>query len=399
MKASTAKRRLESLRKEGNVVKGLMKDLQAGFFEREDIGRREYRQEMGDLEKRIAEILREQTRLVSSRPGLLGFGRRGNTGDELRRLKELAEETQHKYFESGAISKAAYREAMRELNIERAEIEKGLKKKLDKNSRAPAACIILAMLLLTAFAGGVRAIGTGSRADALAAIDSGVSDINEMQMLGFGISRANDTLNEAMLLFSQGSYAGAESLARYVGAIKEKAVSADGLVDEAEAGIYETGTLGADVSSARELFEKGLEELRKERFEEAETLLKQSLEKLEEAKAGLAMQKAMQAAEQGNIAGFLRENWLFLAGLLALASAVVLGIYKATKAGRKRGKIKSLREEKGNIEEIIKKMQKAYFEEGTMSKSEYLLRLAEHQKRSGRIKKELLLLTKRQGHA
>jgi len=420
------KRRLKSLKKEESVIKEMIKDLQSRYFDGSKMGKGEYKRLLMDHEARLAKIKKERARLVSRRVRLIGLG---NAAKRLERernhIMELLKENQVKYFEQASISKAFYKENDRELRAEIAEIEKDIEKaKKVKSNEKQKTYLFLALLVVIAagstsvtgaFGQNGRSVGlTGQAGTVMYAADDMATDpkavadaamnaatnaitiaeslIGEMQQLGFGITRMNDTLTEARLLLSQGNYLGAESLANYVRILKEKAVEVDGLIDEAETRVYELELSGADATAARSLFNDGIEAFGMEMYEDAESQLVQAVSKADEIEASLSIERARQSAEQENIIGFFRENWTHIAIFIVSVIVAIIIIYKATASRRKRKRLERLEREKRAIENAIKKLQVRYFQEAKGSEKEYVLAMKGYQKRLGRAEKGIRML-------
>ncbi|MFH1364925.1 MAG: hypothetical protein ABIH52_04730, partial [Candidatus Aenigmatarchaeota archaeon] len=383
------RKRITFLGKEENVIRNLMKDLQMKHFEKREMGKGEYDQNIFDYESRLAGIEKERARLISNQIKTFRPGRyMKNMEREKKHITELMAENQRKYFELGKVNKTEYEERMNELRSELAEIEKNMEK------RNPSKAYLLLLILLSGILI-MPVVSAQTEEAALAAINQAELGIQEMQKLGFGTQRVNDTLNESKLLFSRGNYLGAESVAKYVNVIKQSALRVDSLIDDVEMQIYELDSKGIDVSEAHVIFNQGLESFDAGRYEEAEDLLNQAVNKLGEVNIRMSIGRSVESSRQSNLFTLIQQNWLYLLISVVAFVLVVMGVHKGVESSRRRNKIESLKREEKSIETVIKGVQKRYFEENKMPKNEYDLVLGKHQKRLGKIRKDIIVLSHR----
>lgn len=227
--------------------------------------------------------------------------------------------------------------------------------------------------------------------DAIRAINGAENVIKQMRQADFSVTYANDTLNEAKLLFEQKYYAASEALAKKVPDIRESAIRISGLIDMVEARLYDLSSKGYDVSEAKALFESGLSEFKLGNYADSETMLNNAMNKLDEVESEESLKRASAASSIDLVSLLLDYLWLIIIILLA---ALITGLKaKRTSEIRKcKNRIKALESEKGATENKIKEAQKKYFEKGTISKMDYEIALDRHSKKLADIKKELSIL-------
>ena len=214
-----------------------------------------------------------------------------------------------------------------------------------------------------------------------------------MQSSGMKIARANDTLSEAILLYEQGNYMAAQSMAQYVGVIFDKASQDSALIDEAESSMYQAKSKGANVLLANETLFRGIDAFDSERYEDAETLLKQSIAFSDEAESNVAVQSSVQGSQAG-IVSELKANWILVA--IAFASAFFIGfaVRQAAKPWKRGRKISRLNAEKQRIEALLRKKQEEYFNENAIGKKDYQTALRLYKRRLEQVKRELSMAKK-----
>jgi hypothetical protein len=380
-KIGLLRKRIVTLTEEEKTIKGMLRNTQSEYFKDKEMGKSEYKEAVHDYESRLGRIKSEKSRLLSTPTSLLGLKASRDFQKQKSHVTGLIRETQKKYFELGTMSKEAYKEAMYELRTELAEIEKNLKKGKK----------LCALLFFTVFVFASSAFALeATRSSALEAMSAAEAQIREMQELGFGVERANDTLEEARLLLKGGNYAGAETVAKYVRNIKEMAIEANQLIDEVETRVYDMEARGIDVSSPKELFDNGLEAFSAERYEDTKDFLEQAVNTMDEIEAELTISRTSDPGQR--VVAFLAENWIAVMVFLVVLAALAGIAYKITGSVRARRKLKSLEKERRTIESLMTGIQTVYFGEGMMSKGEYALTMKKHRSRLNEIKKLTLMM-------
>lgn len=230
-----------------------------------------------------------------------------------------------------------------------------------------------------------------TKESAFNAIKNAESVISEMQKTGFGVTYANDTLNEAKLLFAQERYMAAETIAGKVLEIKDKAIKVDELIDAVESRIYDLSSKGYDVTAAQALFDSGLSEFKVDNYIESESIMNQVMSKLDETEAKESIKKAGETTGLNFLPVLLDYLWLIII-LFLIILIFGLKVKKISKKRKIKIKIKRLEKERDGTIDRIKEMQKKYFERGAISKMDYEASLDKHNKRVDEIKNELSVL-------
>ncbi len=377
--------RIKYLEREERIIMNLIKSLQVRRFEKRDMGKREYDDGVDEYRKRLAEIKREKSRLSAKKIRILSIkGVERDLVKQREHITKLIREIQKKRFDYDLVSKNTYEETVRELKDELAEIDKKLEEKKHRKS------YVLAIFLVVIFSSVGFADNTTMNNAALA-IEAAELDIIEMQQLGFAVTRVNDTLAEAKLLYSRGEYVAAESVAKYIDVLKRSAANIDSLIEDAENAIYEADVKGIDVSAASELVTNGIDAFRIERYEESESLLKQAIDKVDQLETQFTLETTAMP-EMERLLVSVKTNWQQFLVMVLAAFAVLAAVFFVFRKIARKMRIRTLEHEKASIESIMKTIQRKYFEENTMAKSEYIVKAEKYQKRLGKIRKEISLL-------
>src|SRR4030042_6899258 len=427
-------RRIDRLSGQERALRKMEEKAKEDYYRKGEISSREYHSLMGRYGTGLAKARRRKSGLIGKLASVKGKSAEEAFRERERYARKEIEDSQRRYFEQGAISRSAYDKGVKELTEELADalqsietIERRRKEgrrqetpsnsnppsgqKVEERRRVKGTCRILpifAVAVLLAFSHIAMAQDSGmkvaeplssqnermkvtlspsSQGERQAALDGRGEDeyiIGEMESLGLPASRANDTLNEAGLLFSKGFYIGAESLAREVESIKSTAISLGSRADGLESYMYEV-SLEADVSEAKEIFEEGLDALEHEQYEKAEELFSQVQARLGEMQSRASLERAREAGTWENTLSLLRTNILLIViSAIVLASAAVLGarLRKGRRAARRKA---SLLQEKERISGSMKEIQTRYFGQGKISRQEYEAMMGRCRKRLGGI--------------
>jgi hypothetical protein len=213
-----------------------------------------------------------------------------------------------------------------------------------------------------------------------------------MEHLGFPAILANDTLNEARLLFSKGFYKGAESLANDVEGIKSRAISIDKSIDQAESSLYQAKSMGIDVSQPQALFDGALAAFKQEDYDRTEELLSQTTAKLEELESDYSMKRVAEGRGWEGLLKKIKDNILPISVIAAVATASYLVTAKARKRRKILGKIRMLDRESERLNGMMKELQLKYFEKGAISESEYRNLMSRYSKKLAAAKRKKLTL-------
>ena len=140
------------------------------------------------------------------------------------------------------------------------------------------------------------------------------------------------------------------------------------------------------------MFEEGLENFNLEAYEEAQKFLKQSIDKVDEIEAELAVSRATGNQFQEKISVFLIENYFYVILSIPVILAASFLVRRGIGGRKKRKRLHLLDSEIGTTENLIRKTQKRYFEDGAISKNEYTATLSKYQKRLNEVKKDIIII-------
>ena len=382
--------RLDTLSGEEEKIKGLIMELQKDFVKKK-ISIKKYNEMISNYESGGAEIRKERGSILSSLRGMVGHEHALSLlTSEAGKIKGMISYLQQKYFISGVMGKEYYDRMMEGLKSELFDIEDSIeeihtkKRKTGKSSNRFGGLVplILVFIFLTITVSAVE------MSDAQSAITRAEFVIKEMESLGFGVTYANDTLNEAKNLFENEYYEAAESLARKVIGIKEKSINVNNIINDAEVRIYELSVEGYDVTEAEKMFDLGISEFLIDNYIGAEEYMTEVLDKIDEIEAEESFKRLQQTDNSSIVMDYL---WL----IILVVFPIVIFSYKLME----KHKIKMFGKEKSILEKEIDKLKDAisagqmkYFKNGTMSKLDYEILVKKHTKRIANIKRRLSFL-------
>ncbi len=395
-------RNLKLVNRKTRIINKLMKELQIKHFEKASMSAMDYHKGVYNYEKGLAKLEKRKARLISKIVNMK------NPSDviknfqrEQKHIQKMMHDVQRKYFESGSISKLAYKKRMDELIDEKVEIDRNIEvaKRGSKNKAFNRVWSLLRkklfIILLIALVNPVAANAIGNTTDALASIERAENNITQMKELGFGITYANDTLNEAKLLFSQDNYLGAKTLADYVETIKEKALELDRLIDETEIRIYTVSSMGIETHDATELFNAGLSAFETEDYVTAEELIRGAFNKAEELESEAAMGLALEKSKGFDMVQFVRELWWAIIIFVPAVIITGLSVYRRIEIRSIKIRLNNLKEERIYITNLKKTVQKNFFQYNRIKKTEYDIAMKNYNKRLNEINKGIPLFRKR----
>ncbi len=375
-------RRLKHLSEENGILERLIGDAGADYFVNSVISKGEYEKSLDEYSRKYSGNKREEIRLRVRKMLLESRGRKAAEGKRMEMLRELMIETQNRYFKERKISRSAYNSTIREISREIADLEN---RKILPKVAVP---IIILLLLLP------MGVGATPQQDALDAIKAAERQISEMESLGLGTEYANGTLNEAMFLYNEGYYAGAQSLAEGVGDIKESAIRVNELVDEVESKLYDASMQEIDVSGPEGLFYQAMGSLEMEDFVAAESLLEDAYERLDELEERASLERALGGSD---VIGAVLNNWEWFFLFPALFVFSLLVTRRAASGAFIRKRLKRLERERDSISAMIKEVQSMYFRDESLGKIEYESRMDRYNERLVNVKKNMTVLRKRLG--
>jgi hypothetical protein len=266
---------------------------------------------------------------------------------------------------------------------------------MDKAKSVPA---VLASALLLVFLAG--AVDAQTLEDCQQAIAKAQLQIAEMAASNFSVTKANDTLQEAVQIFAaqemlnksgkKADFSLPMAKANSIGDIKSAAFNA---YDELVALEKTVAELPADEQAG---LQEGLEgaraEFYSERYDKVGEKVDAVYKKMSEQQALNEKLAAVLDASRRNIAGFFQYNWPYV--LAAAAAAVVIFIISANRVLRRRirERMRTLEMERDVILGLIKDTQKLYFESGKISEDMYNVRLQKFEELIRDIERQLPLL-------
>jgi len=208
--------------------------------------------------------------------------------------------------------------------------------------------------------------------------------IKEMQNRSININRANESLQQALQLYSaQISLETSGKSAQYklvnqsaveVCHIKEIALKAQ---DEL---ILFTRTWNSsankyNLSSIEKSYTDAGNSFNDERFEETTALIDKGYKTLSDYESSQAILKLFYETTTKNIKYFFIENWKILSVGTATFIILLFIFWKTLKRIRMRIKLKNLVLRRASIDNLIRKIQAEYFEKKTMSETEYAVKI------------------------
>jgi len=389
LKIRSMEMKLESIRGDKRSLKKLIHDLQDDYFNRKKISKLDYDMRKRNYEKRLAKLGSLELKLATKIAMMKGRDRRESLNREKNEVEKRMKDLQRDYFEFGKISKNEYKETIKELQGELAEIERDLSE-LKKPKRSKGVIWFLVLLACVAvFPSVLEALENVTEEDATAAMTQAETVIDEMKALGFGTEYANHTLGEAKVLLLRGKYDLALTTARYVFVIKQKAIVVDEMIDDVELRMHELSSKGHDVSESRNLFRNGVDEFAKENYEKAGTLLTQAMDRLD----SIEREAALSMAARENLVDVFGK--MIYAHRLIISACVVLFVLASVPAFVKLKKVKkarmmkSLENEVDNIKNSMKTLQEGYFNKKSLGKKDYETRMKKYKKELGRAMERL----------
>jgi hypothetical protein len=248
------------------------------------------------------------------------------------------------------------------------------------------AAITMAVLLLAA-----APAAAASGADAKAAIDRAKTDITTLSENGISVFAVNDMLREAELQFSFGDYDRAAEVAAQISALKDSALHADELLEQAEPRIAELERAGADTAELRAVFSRATDSFMREDFKGAEAHALDAVNMIEEAESKLNLQKTLAAAEGVNVRAFLSAYWKET--LIAVAVLIVAARYEGKsyiKRAAKR-KLARLKMKRANITNLMRETQRKHFIEGTIGRREYMVIMSNYRGQLADVSRQMRL--------
>ncbi len=375
--------KLENARERQKSVKKLLENLQGDYYKKRVKTKLEYTTEKRLYEKRIADLVFEETDLER---------KLSNESLEKKRIhvNEHIKQLQKDYFEKGLMGKSQYSEKLRSLEMEMADIEREMGGRKPGHSKGSAAVMLL--IALSILSSGIMAANAAENVtaeDVLSAIDSARSAVMELESNDFGIMRVNRTLQTALNQMSDGEYDSALTNARYVAILRNKAFAVSESLDSAELAIHELSSQGYNTDDAQRLFDQALVEFYDENYEDAETLFGDAMDTLDRIESEAALERAASGNALESLAESIYENKEISAVVLAVAIALAFFVFKAGTGFRRRRKRSAIENYIEDVKKAMKSLQNDYFSRGRISRKDYESRMDEHRKNLQRSLEEI----------
>lgn len=257
----------------------------------------------------------------------------------------------------------------------------------------------LFMIVILGFAGfasmnSIKVTGFATAEEsALQSISQAQLAIDEMQVLGFGIERAHDTLKEAKLLYQRGNYSLAGERAMHVIGLKEKAVYVNSQIDEFDLRLYDSGLNGTNTTLPREIFNEAMQAFRNEQYESAENRLRQAYSTLSDIESEEARQRVLLRSGFDAVS-FVKANIYYILASLAVIIILSWIIYRKLELKLTVRKLHRLEQEKEVTERMLRDAQQKYFTLGNWGKSDYETAKRRYEGRIIRLNREIATLRK-----
>jgi len=225
-------------------------------------------------------------------------------------------------------------------------------------------------------------------------------DMEKMMNKGIPITRYNDTLilakqiYEAQLFLENTSknpdYSLIQKKIEELKEIKQNAFTAS---DELKTlGIMISQTEGIDQAPVLEIYREAKNEFDSERYEECLELIDRTYEKISELEALQTKLKAFYEATSRGFINFIKEQWISLCfGISGSLFAFVFS-YNRFMSWVIKKNIENLEKRRESIKELIKKTQKAFFQDGSISESTYHIRIKKYAELIRDINRQIPLL-------
>lgn len=387
------KRKITELEFEGRAIEGLIIRLQRDYFGEEPrIGKASYSKAMQEYESRLAEIRRIRARL-KARTGTRGLV------NMLKRERDdiigFMKEAQARHFERGDMSRGLYRATMTKMREELGDVEKGIDMLSRKGKKGSLGVMFLSLVFVMMAASAAAQHDSDA---ALQEIEGAGQAISDMLGAGFGTSYANDTLNEAGIMLSRGEYAAAGALAREVWGIRDAALEADMLIDQAEERIYAASMEGINTSRASELFLQGAALFDSENYMESRDMLGGAIELVETLQSEAALKESLGASPGEQVMLVLREYWQVIVLVLMSAVLAVMFVRKRRRISALKGRLGLMEREKASIGRLMAETQNRYFRLNSMGKLDYETVMERYSKRIVRVERDMFSLRQATRH-
>ncbi len=212
------------------------------------------------------------------------------------------------------------------------------------------------------------------------AIDKASADIADMQARSIPISRANESLQEAIQIYQAqlalentgvvGDYSVVINDAAQVENLTQTAIKAgDELKIFNEA--YTQASKTTNLSEMQQQYDQIQQSFNEERFEDTLTLINQGYTSISNIQASQTTLRLFYDTTSNNLKNFFQNNWLKILIILLVVVVVLIIFWRTIKRMRVNLKMNHFILEKATLTNLIKKMQIQYFKSKTISETEY----------------------------
>lgn len=211
-------------------------------------------------------------------------------------------------------------------------------------------------------------------------LGNATSAIEYMQSRNISVVRVNETFQKAVQLFdaqlaleTRGGQADYKIINSYVDdiiSIKENSIKAQ---DELKIFLESYNSVAKEVnlSEMDEEYNEVLRAYKEERFEDVAAAINEAYQSLSEAQSSQTRVKLFYEATSKNIKTFLKNNWLKILIISAIIVISLIISWKTIKRIRINRELQHLQIQRETLNNLIKQIQRDYFEKKTISETEY----------------------------
>lgn len=215
---------------------------------------------------------------------------------------------------------------------------------------------------------------------AKALIDQASSDMQDMISKQIPVSRANESLQEAIQIYAaqlaledtkgNADYKLVEDYASTVSAIKANATKAN---DELKIFLasYNDAKKDTNLSAMDDTYNAIIASFNEQRFEDTLTLIDKGYTQISDIQSSQTSLKLFYETTSRSIKQFIQDNWKTISITLAIIIIILAISCTSIRRFRVRSKINHLTLQKATLNELIKKMQTEYFKSKKISETEY----------------------------
>jgi hypothetical protein len=225
-----------------------------------------------------------------------------------------------------------------------------------------------------------------TKEEALDSID-GIQDIiDEMKSANFSVMMLEDLLEQTNNLFvGQEAVEDAGDEADYTFIIKnyediknirDRAFSINDEIFSISSMISDLDSRGIDVSGINSKFSELEIEFSNERYDQAEELIEKLYTAVSESEAESAQVSALYESSRKTLSGFLEDNWQVIIIVGTVLVAGILLFYNEFRVYRLNNRKRRLHFEKHVVTDLIRKVQRGYFEKRELSEGQYSIKIS-----------------------